>query len=66
MYREKGKTAKHRLEIECFRSDEDKPWNFWSSKQKAGLQTGPLTVILQQLEQLCGIYQASPASHCDC
>ena len=56
MHRERGKTAKHRLEIECFRSDEYEPWNFRSNKQNAESSAGPLTAILERLEHLCGIY----------
>ena len=58
-------TAKHRLEIERFPSDEDKPWNFRSSKQTAASSAGPLTAILERWEHFCGIYRASRASHRD-
>ena len=34
MHQEKGKTAKHRLEIEQLLSDEDKLLNFCGSEQK--------------------------------
>ena len=64
-HQEKGKTAKHQLEIERFRSDEDKPWNVRSNKQKAGSSAGPLTAILERLEHFCGNCRASSASHRD-
>ena len=64
-HREKGKAAKHWLEIERFPSNEDKPWNFRSNKQKAGSSASPLTAILERLEHFCGIYRASSASHRD-